>query len=91
MQMTVKGVLQRKKDTEIVSTEFKKREFVVKTDEQHPQTLVFQLVNDKVGLIDNVNVDQNISVTFDLRGKEYKKEGEEPKVFITLQAWKIEV
>lgn len=85
----LKGILLVKKDTEMVTESFRKREFVIQTIEQYPQKIPMQLANDKVSLIDNVNLNQEITVSFNYRGSEYKKEGQETKYFLNLDAWKI--
>ena len=82
-------VLKAKKDTQIITEKFRKREFVGETLEQYPQKIPFQCVNDRVSLLDNIQVGQEITVGFNFRGTEYAKEGEETKYFLNLEAWKI--
>ncbi len=89
--LSVEGKLKRVLDEQIISDRFKKREFVIETEEQYPQVLMFQLVQDKTNLIDTFNMGDKIEVFFNLRGREWQKDpSSEVKVFNTLDAWRIQ-
>ena len=85
------GKLKLKKDTEVISDKFSKREFVI-TDNasMYPQDISFQLTQDKCGLISEFNVNDNIEVSFNLRGREWTSPQGEVRYFNTLEAWRIE-
>ena len=52
---------------------FSKREFVVTTtDDQYPQEIKFECVKDRCALLDDIKPGQRVTVSFDLRGNEYK-------------------
>lgn len=62
------------------------REFVVTVEDgKYPQDIVLQFVQDKVSLLDTIDEGQDVTVHFDIRGKEYNG-----RYFNNLQAWKIE-
>ncbi len=64
---------------------FTKREMVVIVqDGKYPQEINLEFVQDKVGLLDNLQVGQEVTVTFDIRGREYNG-----RYFNNLQGWKI--
>ena len=89
---TLKGELKVINDVQQISDSFKKREFVVlDASGQYPQTILFQTVQDRVDLLDNFNVGDNVEVTFFLRGREWTnpKDGV-VRYFNSLDAWKIE-
>ena len=67
------------------SANFQTREFVIVTEEQYPQYLKFQLVQDRCSVIEKFQPGQQITVHFDLRGREWQE-----KFFTNLQAWKVE-
>jgi hypothetical protein len=74
-----------------VSEKFAKREFVVtESSSMYPQDIMFQLTQDKCNLIDSVNVNDSIEVSFNLRGREWTSPQGEVKYFNTLEAWRIE-
>lgn len=69
---------------------FKKREFVVVTEEQYPQPILMGFVQDKCELLNNYSIGQKVKVNINLRGREWiNPEGEE-KYFNEIQAWRIE-
>ncbi len=84
---TVKVIM----ETAQISGTFKKREFVL-TDASgmYPQDILFQLTQDKCALIDGYNVNDQIDVTFNLRGREWVSPQGETKYFNSLDAWRID-
>ena len=72
-------------DVQTFNSGFTKREFVVTTEEQYPQDVKFELIKDKTSLIDSFKPNDNIKVSFNLRGNEYNG-----KYFVNLQAWRLE-
>ena len=86
MSFEVEGKLHKKFDTEQKSGTFQTREFVLLDDKsQYPNYIKFQLVQDRVDILDNVQEGSTIKVYFDLRGREWQG-----KYFTNLQAWRIE-
>lgn len=85
----LRGKIYLKKDTEIVTETFRKRLMVLETIEQYPQKIPMQLVNDRVTILDNFNVGQDVTVNFNYRGTEHTKEGKETAYFLNLDVWKI--
>jgi len=64
---------------------FNKKEFVVTTeDERYPQDIKFETVKDKTSLLDGVNEGDEVTVSFDVRGREWKG-----NYYVNLNAWKI--
>jgi len=71
-------------ETEQVSEKFRKRLLVVELeDDKYPQTIAFDVVQDKCDDLDAINVGDRLTVHFDLRGRAWKD-----KFFSNLQAWK---
>ena len=88
----IKGKLKVVNETIQVSEKFSKREFVVTIpDGQYPQDILFQLTQDRCALLDNFKVDQDVSISYNLRGREWISPAGEVKYFNTLEAWKIEL
>ena len=69
---------------------FRKREFVVTTDEQYPQNIIIEFVNDKCELLDSFEVNDSVKVSINLRGREWVNPEGETKYFNSIQAWRIE-
>lgn len=80
-----------KSETVQVTEKFSKREFVLTdSSSMYPQDILFQLTQDKCSLIDAANVNDQIEVSFNLRGREWTSPQGEVKYFNTLEAWRIE-
>ena len=85
MAYQASGRLHKIFDTEQKSQTFQAREFVIESpDDRYPQMIKFQLVQDKCDLIDGYEEGEDITVDFDLRGREWNG-----KYFTNLQAWRI--
>ena len=67
------------------SSGFTKREMVVTVEDgKYPQEISIEFVQDKVALLDDLETGQAVTVTFDIRGREYNG-----RYFNNLQGWKI--
>lgn len=69
---------------------FRKREVVVTTEEQYPQHIMVEFVQDKSDLLNNYNVGQNVKISINLRGREWVNPQGETKYFNSIQGWRIE-
>lgn len=69
---------------------FKKRELVVTTDEQYPQPIMVEFVQDKCELLDKFKVGQSVKVGINLRGREWVNPQGETKYFNSIQGWRID-
>ena len=89
--MEITGTIKRVLATELVSEKFKKRVLHIVTGEQYPQTIEFQATQDKVDLLNGLNEGEQITVHFNLRGREWISPSGEIRVFNTNEIWKIEI
>lgn len=77
-------------ETNVVSDKFKKRDFIVVTDEQYVQYLNLQMNQDKCEILNKYSVGQNVKVHLNLKGRLWtNKEGVEV-AFNILECWRIE-
>ena len=65
---------------------FKKKEFVIETEDKYPQLIKFELVKDNTCLVDFLEENAPVEVFFNIRGNEYKE-----KIYNSLQAWKVDI
>ena len=85
------GTLKVLNPTVQVSEKFSKREFVVtETSSMYPQDIMFQLTQDKCSLLDGYNVNDQVEVSFNLRGREWTSPQGEVKYFNSLDAWRLD-
>jgi hypothetical protein len=68
---------------------FKKRDIVVTTDEQYPQHILVQFVQDKCELLNNYQVGDAVKIDINLRGREWTNNQNETVYFNTIQGWRI--
>jgi len=69
---------------------FKKRELVLTTEEQYPQVLPIEFVQDKTSLLDKFAIGQQVKVSINLRGREWTSPQGEVKYYSSIQGWRIE-
>ncbi|MBL6648330.1 MAG: DUF3127 domain-containing protein [Flavobacteriaceae bacterium] len=72
------------------SNGFRKRELVVTTEEQYPQDLLVEFVQDKCDILNSYNVGDSVKVDINLRGREWQSPQGEIKYFNSIQGWRIE-
>jgi len=94
MSFEISGRLIEKYSTIQVSDRFKKREFVIESNASNggmefKDFIKFQLTQDKRNLIDNMNVNDEIKVSFNIRGNKWEKDGK-INYFTNLDAWRID-
>ena len=94
MSFELAGKLIEKFDVTQVSETFRKREFVIeKTENQggmeFTDHIKFQLTQDRCALLDNLNMQDEIRVSFNIRGRRWVKDNN-VSYFTNLEAWKIE-
>ena len=74
---------------EVGSGGFKKRDIVVTTEEQYPQHILVQFVQDKCDLLNNYQVGDQVKIDINLRGREWTNQQGETVYFNTIQGWRI--
>lgn len=89
MQVTGKVKLINEEQT-FGSNGFRKRELVVTTEEQYPQMIMIEFTQDKCDLLNNYKVGQDVTVSINLRGREWVNPQGEAKYFNSIQGWRIE-
>ncbi len=72
------------------SNGFRKREVVVTTEEQYPQHILVEFVQDKCDLLNTYSVGQDVKISINLRGREWTNPQGEIKYFNAIQGWRIE-
>lgn len=70
---------------------FEKRDLVIVTEEQYPQTIIIQFTQQRCDLLDSLQVGQNVKVYINIRGREWTNQQGEIKYFNTIEGWKIEL
>ena len=69
---------------------FRKREVVITTEEQYPQHILVEFIQDKCDLLNAFQMGQNVKIGINLRGREWVNPQGETKYFNSIQGWRIE-
>lgn len=86
MSYELSGTIKQIGELQEFSSGFTKREFVVKTTwEEYPQDIPLEFVKDKCSKLDAYKPGDEVTVHFNLRGREWKD-----RHFINLNAWRIQ-
>lgn len=94
MSFEIEGKLVEKFDEIVVSDKFKKREFVIETEDNssgsvYTELIKFQLVQAKCDSIEPMVIGNQIKVHFNIKGRKWEKDGK-TSYFTNLDAWRVE-
>lgn len=87
--MELQGKIKVINEVQEVTTSFKKREFVLTTQEQYPQDILLEVTQDKVDLLNEFKEGEDVEVSINIRGKEWINPEGIARYFNTIQAWRI--
>ena len=89
--MELQGTVKVKGETETFGAKgFRKRELVITTDEQYPQDILIEFVQDKTDLLDSYKIGDSVKVSINVRGREWVNPEGVSKYFNSIQGWRIE-
>ena len=71
------------------SNGFRKRELVIETNEQYPQSILIEFVQDKCDVLNSYKIGQSVKIGINLRGREWVNPEGETKYFNSIQGWRI--
>jgi hypothetical protein len=83
------GTLIETLPTQTFSKGFRKREFVVEYGDKYPQKICLQLVQEKCEIIDAFGIGDEVTVSFNIKGRDWTDKSGQVKYFTSLEAWKI--
>lgn len=90
MDLVLTGRLTEVLDVQVLKGDFQKRTFAIEIEGTYPTAVAFELLKDKVDLIDKFTIGTTITVGYNLRSNRYVTPGSsEVKYFTSLNAWKI--
>lgn len=73
--------------TTSVNDKFKKREVTLKSQDEYPQYVTFQLTQDKCDLANNLKTGEVVEVQYNLRGRRWEAQDGTIKYFNSIEAW----
>lgn len=72
------------------SNGFRKRDLVVTTDEQYPQMILVEFIQDKCDILNSYNVGEDVKISINIRGREHVNNEGITRYFNSIQGWRIE-
>jgi|TARA_B100000809_G_scaffold150553_1_gene148048 hypothetical protein len=90
--MNIQGKLIEIFDTIQITETFKKREFIIQDNKnpEYPEYIKVEVIQDKVSLLDNINIGDEINVLINIKGRKWEDKEGNIKYFNSIQGWKIE-
>ena len=90
--MNIQGKLIEIFDTIQITETFKKREFIIQDNKnpEYPEYIKVEVIQDKVSLLDNLNIGDEINVLINIKGRKWEDKEGNIKYFNSIQGWKIE-
>ena len=89
--MNISGKVKLINETkEYGSNGFRKREIVLTTQEQYPQNIMVEFIQDRCEILDSFSVGDFVKIDINLRGREWVNKDGETKYFNSIQGWRIE-
>lgn len=88
--MEVSGTVKKIFDMQTFESGFRKRELILTTNEQYPQHLSIEFVQEKTDLLNDLKPGNEIKISINLRGREWTNPEGVTKYFNTIQGWRIE-
>jgi len=88
--MEVTGKVKKVFETQTFDSGFRKREMVVTTEEQYPQHISIEFLQDMVDLLNGLEEGSNVKVFINLRGREWINQEGVTRYFNSIVGWKLE-
>ena len=88
--MELQGTVKKIGEVQTFSSGFQKRELVLLTQEQYPQPINIEFLQDKINLLDTVSEGENVKIGINIRGREWTSPQGEVKYFNSITGWRIE-
>ena len=88
--MELTGTIKKIGETQNFASGFQKVELVLLTQEQYPQPINIEFLQDKIHLLDAVKVGDIATIHINVRGREWTSPQGEVKYFNSIVGWRME-
>ena len=88
--MELQGTVKKMSEIQTFASGFQKRELILLTQEQYPQPISIEFLQDKIQLLDNVVEGENVKIGINIRGREWTSPQGEVKYFNSITGWRLE-
>jgi len=88
--MDVTGKVKKVFDTQTFDSGFRKRELIVTTEEQYPQPIKIEFLQDNIELLNSLKEGDFVKVSINLRGREWTNKEGVTGYFNSIVGWRLE-
>ncbi|MFV0530656.1 MAG: DUF3127 domain-containing protein [Flavobacteriales bacterium] len=88
--MEITGRVKKIFEAQTFDSGFRKREMVITTEEQYPQHISIEFLQDKIDLLNNLTEGTLLKVSINLRGREWTNPEGVTRYFNSIIGWRIE-
>jgi hypothetical protein len=88
--LKVRGTIKNISDEQQFSPKFKKQSVALTTKDKYPQTIQIEFINDKIALLNGYMENEDVEISFNLRGNEFTNKQGKKGIITSLAAWKID-
>lgn len=88
--MELQGTVKKVTDLQTFSSGFQKRELILMTEEQYPQPISIEFLQDKADLAAKFAEGERVKVSINIRGREWTSPDNVVKYFNSIVGWRIE-
>ena len=88
--MELQGTVKKITEVQTFASGFQKREMVLTTEEQYPQPINIEFLQEKGDLLNQLKEGDKVKVSINIRGREWTSPQGEVKYFNSITGWKIE-
>lgn len=88
--MELQGTVKKIGQTKTFASGLQKRELVLLTDDEYPQPILVEFLQDKIDLLQNVKEGESVKIGINIRGREWTNPQGEVKYFNSITGWRLE-
>ena len=88
--MELQGTVKKIGETQTFASGFQKAEFVLVTEEQYPQPILIEFLQDKIDLLQTIKEGESVKIGINIRGREWINPQGEVKYFNSITGWRLE-
>lgn len=88
--MELQGTVKKISEIQTFASGFQKREMVILTEEQYPQPINIEFLQEKGDLLNNLKEGDKVKIGINLRGREWTSPQGEVKYFNSIIGWRVE-
>lgn len=88
--MDLQGTIKKVTDLQTFNSGFQKREMILMTEEQYPQPISIEFLQDKADLASQFSEGDRVKVGINIRGREWTSPDNVVKYFNSIVGWRVE-